>query len=349
MTGDVWVTLKNCSVERVAPTHNGTIKGDVYCSLENVTIRENVLYCGNIQKNNINGDVTFTLGEGVHVSNVYAGSKVAGNVGGTVTIIADGVDLSKTTIHGKANNTTGTIGGLALVLNHGKLSQVADRFITREDATIILGCDQTENATLPACNLDLNGFDANITAAEGATVTVWDSQTDDYTVEDARGYGILTATGKIVAKDGYIAAGGGFHKFGGQYISAVSLRPTNAGIYYSATVLADEVLMAELETGVAVSLADMPGTDFETDADTLYTKGTRSVLVKNILKGCAEDADRAVMDIYAASYVKLSDGTILVSDTEVAYSLYDILLILKEQDAEAFQSFCSTYEIEDWF
>jgi hypothetical protein len=55
------------------------------------------------------------------------------------------------------------------------------------------------------------------------------------------------------------------------------------------------------------------------------------------------------MDIYAASFVKLPDGTVLVSDTEVAYSLFDILLILKEQNTEAFQSFCSAYAIENWF
>ena len=224
-------------------------------------------------------------------------------------------------------------------MNQGNLADVADTFVQREDATIILGCDQTENATLPSCNLDLNGFDANITVAEGATVTVWDSATDDYTVEDAQGYGILTSTGNVVAKDGYVAAGGGFHKFGGQYISSVSLRPSNAGIYYSATFLADEVLLAELETGVAVSLADMPTADFETDEDTLYAKGSHGVLVQNILKGDAEDADRAIMDIYAASYVKLPDGTVLVSENDVAYSLFDILMLLKEQNPQAYTDF----------
>ena len=107
--------------------------------------------------------------------------------------------------------------------------------------------------------------------------------------------------------------------------------------------------MQELETGVAVSLTDLPGADFATDADTLYTTGTTGVMVQNILTGDTEDADRAITDIYAAAYVKLPDGTVQVSDAEIAYSLYDILLILKEQNKEAFQSFVTTHNIQNWF
>ena len=72
-------------------------------------------------------------------------------------------------------------------------------------------------------------------------------------------------------------------------------------------------------------------------------------MIQNILKGDTEDADRAIMDIYAASYVKLPDGTVLTSDAEVAYSLYDILLILKDQNPTAFNDFCTTWNISTWF
>ena len=197
------------------------------------------------------------------------------------------------------------------------------------------------DAALP---LDLNGFDITGNLTVDGTLTVYDSATDDYDVSDGK-YGEITGTvtGSLIAKDGYIAAADGFHKFGGQYISGVSLRPSNAGIYYTATFLADEVLLRELETGVAVSLADLPGTDFATDADTLYTTGTNSVLIQNILKGDAEDADRAIMDIYAASYVKLSDGTVLMSENEVAYSLFDILMILKDQNPQAYTDFVNNW------
>ncbi|MBR4863129.1 MAG: hypothetical protein IKU07_01030, partial [Oscillospiraceae bacterium] len=63
----------------------------------------------------------------------------------------------------------------------------------------------------------------------------------------------------------------------------------------------------------------------------------------------ADDADRAIMDIYAASYVKLPDGTVLVSENEVAYSLYDILLLLQTQNPEAFHRFVNNYNIQSWF
>ena len=93
----------------------------------------------------------------------------------------------------------------------------------------------------------------------------------------------------------------------------------------------------------------MPAADFETDHDTLYTKGTTGVMIENILKGDSDDADRGILDIYAASYAKLPDGTVLVSDGEIAYSLYDILLLLKTQNAAAFQSFTEAYNITSWF
>ena len=88
---------------------------------------------------------------------------------------------------------------------------------------------------------------------------------------------------------------------------------------------------------------DMPTADFAADEDTLYATGTNSVLVQNILRGDSEDADRAITDIYAASFVKLPDGTVLVSENEVAYSLFDILMLLKEQNPQAYETFVNTW------
>ena len=182
------------------------------------------------------------------------------------------------------------------------------------------------------------------------TLTVKDSATDDYDVSDGLCGEITgTVTGTLVAAEGYIAAAGGYHKFD-QYISHVSLRPGEAGIYYTAAILYDEVLAEEIESqGVAVSLADLPGTDFETDTDTLYTTGTTGVMVQNILKGDSEDADRGIMDIYAASYVKLNDGTVLTSDENVAYSLYDVLLLVGKVEPDELDAFVKQYHIENWF
>jgi len=334
VTGQAKADISGCWVyQNIAPSYRGSL-GSVDLKVSNTTVNSAVagsaIYAGLSEIKAtaaIAGDVTITLGENVSAT-VIASARGASSIKGTVTIIADGVDLSTVPVYSKGSDTTGTTGATVLQL--------------AENVT----CDVTLDAALL---LDLNGYDITGNITVDGTMAVKDSATDDYDVSDGV-YGEITGTvtGTLAAADGYIAVANGFHKYD-QYISSVSLRPGNAGIYYTATVLADEVLLAELETGVAVSLTDMPGADFETDADTLYTTGTSSVLIQNILKGDTDDADRAIMDIYAASYIKLSDGTVLVSENAVAYSLYDILLVLKDQNPMAFEAFTQTHNIQSWF
>ena len=324
--GDAHLTVKNANfTAKIMAQYSGGIRGDMYIHLENTKVGSDVN--GGGAKDNVDGNVYITLGEGVTAPNIYAGNTTSGNVLGTVTVIADGADLSKIAFHGTAKGS-GTVGGAVLQL--------------ARDVNYAVTVD-------PTVSLDLNGYDITGDLTVNGSLTVYDSQTDDYTVSDGV-MGEITGTvnGTLTPKEGYIAAANGFHKFGGQYISGVSLRPGNAGIYYTATFLADEVLIGQLETGVAVSLVDMPGADFENDTDTLYAVGTTGVMIENILLGDKEDVDRAIMDIYAASYVKLSDGTVLTSDTEIAYSLYDVLLQLKETDPDALRAFITQWNIQDW-
>ena len=329
VSGDVKLHLTNAVVDsNVVSSRAGTTGGTVEMYFENVSVAGGI-YAGNSNRGDVLGDVTVTLGENVTAaSGVWAGSSTAGNVEGTVTILAAGGDLGQLVLHGTAANDTGKVGKAVLQL--------------AQDIPYAITVD-------PNFTLDLNGYDITGNLTVDGTLTVYDSATDDYDVSDGQ-YGEITGTvnGTLAAADGYIAAADGFHKFGGQYISGVNLRPSNAGIYYTATFLADEVLLRELETGVAVSLVDMPGADFETDEDTLYAKGNHGVLIQNILKGDAEDADRAITDIYAASYVKLPDGTVLVSDTEVAYSLYDILTVMKVQNPTALADFITQWNLQNW-
>jgi len=275
------------------------------------------------------GDATVILGKNVTGNGAYASSCLEGSIHGTATIVADGVDLSQFPVCATSpRRTAGTTAA----------------------AVLKLGADVTQDVTLDAAlPLDLNGFDITGNLTVDGTLTVKDSATDDYDVSDGICGEITgTVTGTLQAAEGYLAAGGGFHKFS-QRISHINLRPTDAGIYYSATFLGDEVLMNEIETGIAVSLTDLPGADFATDADTLYTTGTNSVVIQDILKGDANDADRAIADIYAASYVKLKDGTVLTSNENIAYSLYDILHLVKEQYPDDFADFVKTHNIESWF
>jgi hypothetical protein len=259
-------------------------------------------------------------------------------VGGTVTIIADGVDLSKTTIHGKANNTTGTIGGLELVLNSGKLSQVIDSFVTREDATIRLGCDQTDPITLnKSFNLDLNGCNASgITVAAGKTLTVYDSATDDYKVLDEQGYGILSATGDVAVKEGYAvrteASGKSYHRKEFRLVAA-ALRPSAAGIYYTGGFRLNDLFRQDVESyGVVLSLkanpklgkADCQASTLTQWSDTGKGNGT---LLNGIMKPDNTDrvnAQYAQTAIYGVAYIKHTNGTVEYSGV-VRYTLQSLV------------------------
>ena len=334
--GTAKAVIENCYVyHSIAPTYCGNI------GVSDITVRNteveaqatSAIYAGPVTYNSgyavgaIKGESKLTVGNNVSAAAIYAGSREKGDTEGLVRIVID------------ADAVTTPICSRPHADSLGKVN-----------AVLVQLARDVQTLTLDTTTLDLNGFDITGNLTVDGTLTVYDSATDDYDVSDGI-YGAITGTvaGDLQAAEGYIAAANGFHKFGGQYISGVSLRPSNAGIYYTATVLADEVLMEALETGVAVSLVDMPGSDFETDEDTLYTTGTNSVVIENILKGDAEDADRAIADIYAVSYVKLSDGTVLVSDATVAYSLYDVLLLVRDQYPDAFESFVETHNIESWF
>ena len=325
--GDARLTVDGADfTAKIMAQYSGGIQGNMYVSLKNTTVGNNVH--GGGAKDNISGDVEIRLGEGFSALGLYAGNTTSGNVLGTVTFIFDGADLSKTPIHGMAQGT-GSVHRTVLQLEQD------------------MATDLTLDGTV---ELDLCGYDITGNVTVDGTLTVKDSATDDYDVSDGLCGEITgTVTGTLAAAEGYVAAAKGFHKFD-QYISGVSLRPSNAGIYYTATVLADEVLRSEFASqGVAVSLTDLPGSDFETDEDTLYATGSNGVLVRNILTGDSEDADRGIMDIYAASYVKLQDGTVLVSDENVAYSLYDVLLLIREQSPDALNNFLTKWNIQSWF
>lgn len=334
VVGDAKIKMSNCSVARVGGSHNGRLDGNLYMELDNVTIRDNVLCAGNYQKNNISGNVTMVLGAGMNVANIYAGSKTAGNIGGTVTIVADGIDLTTTAIHGSANNTTGTIGGLALVLNQGQLSQVAESFITRDGVSVKLGCDQAESFTLPYdINLELNGHNIAAVNTNGTTLTVQDAATDDFVGET---YGTIPATVSYQAAENYLPVEENgtvsFHRYALK-LKTVTLRPGSAGVYYKTFIAGDQKVKEQVtEFGIAMKngtpptqediMADTQGkTHVSCDGSSWVTgsKGTgfNSVLVQNIMKTdltADENAQRAKTDVYGVAYMTLKDGTTLFGE-----------------------------------
>ena len=338
VSGDAKLKASNCTATRIGGSHNGKLDGNVYMQLDHVTVTDGAIYGGNQQKNNVAGNVTMVLGEGIGAAKVYAGSNEDGNVGGTVTIIADGVDLTKTTIHGKANNTTGTVGALALELRQGQLADVADTFITRDGVTVALGCQQTKTANIPYdIALELNGYDLTCTG-NGALVCS-DSKTDDYDVADGV-YGTVTTSQKVTAAPGYLAVTQNgkttVHKYE-MDLTELVVNTQKLGITYKANFRGDEIVKASVsEFGIALRAYYSPNattilldTEYKTHKalrGSAWQTGSgntvKSVYVSGILGTQAEgvttrdNQQRAQVPIYGTGYIRLTDGTMLISSPQ---------------------------------
>lgn len=378
VSGNAKLTASNCTVSRIGGSHNGKLNGDLYMELDNIKISDNAIYCGNQQKNNVAGDVTLVLGENIGAAKVFAGSSLDGNIGGTVTVVADGVDLTKTTVYGKPNNTTGTIGGLALVLNNGQLAKVAGSFITRDGVSVTLGCNQTEMVTVPYdINLELNGHSISGMTTNGNRVMVSDGATDDFDVADGI-YGTVPAGSDMLAADGYlpVTVNGktSFHKYE-IGLSELVVNTDKVGITYKANFSADQIVRDQIaEFGVAVSAYEapdlnsilqdhsnaihvaMPGSQFTTGST------VKSVYVKGILAENLSDqknTSRAEVQVYGNCYIALKDGRMLISDvhnqslmTAMQYMNSDAIwnTYLTDADKQKLADFCKTWEtvMQDW-
>jgi hypothetical protein len=149
-------------------------------------------------------------------------------------------------------------------------------------------------------------------------------------------------------------------------ITQVSIRPSVAGMYYSGTWYADELLKSQLLSyGVAVSVRSMPDAGFMAlgsgaswtsfEGATLENgKPMTGCIIGNILKTGADNENRANIKIYATTYVQLADGTLILGQGNTAYSLYDIMKVLDETaytaNAEALEAFYATWQdlMKNW-
>ena len=173
--------------------------------------------------------------------------------------------------------------------------------------------------------LDLNGCDIGGVLA-GSNITVFDSQTSDYTVNNGNGYGkIAGAVTGATAAEGYIAiteaSGTSFHKVD-VAVDKLVLKAETVGFYYTGSFCYDEVVAECLSaSGIALSTEnDAPVAD-DTDPTSLYTATGNSVLVKNILttaNTAAQNRENAKQKVHARAYLKLQDGTILYSTAKTS-------------------------------
>ena len=201
--------------------------------------------------------------------------------------------------------------------------------------------------------VDIAGQAVAITGT--GSVTLFDSENDDFD-----GFGTATVEGvtlqnsaltRVLNKDYYMVAAEGtysFHRVQAQ-LTNVALRPTTAGIYFTAQWSCDETVKPLIGTfGIVVSLTDFAGADFANNESALYTvfdaeafeSGVQKngVMIEGILKSLADDAsqERAAMNsvyaqmaIFAEAYITI-DGT-TYTGLGASYSMYDIMKIVADQ------------------
>ena len=249
------------------------------------------------------------------------------------------------------------VGAITVIGTDGKeswYSDVADAIAQcPEGGWVKLYADATLTLTRD-CVVDLNGNTATVSG--------------DYTLYamDSAGSGkakwssaALVKTQSIFsAPDGncYVPVANGatvtYHCISAK-LTHVSIRPESCGIYYSGQWDCDSTLAGRVqEYGIAMSLKEMPGTDFATDPDCLYTAlsgdtmvsgATKaSVMIDGIMKEELQSSDnqnRGEMPVYATAYVRLDDGTVILSDRtgtqdDVAFSLYSAMATMNQQMEE---------------
>ena len=235
-----------------------------------------------------------------------------------------------------------------------------------ENAYVILAGETAEiPETITELNVDIAGHE--VTFSGNANIKGSDSANDNY----AKNGKIIVAEGAqitaepVVMRDAkrYIAlqdetGAWSFHRLT-MYMNTVTLRTEgNPGIYYKAIYQCDAILRDLVDSyGVALSLQDMPGADFETaDKYTAYTgedfaeayKSNKVNTVSGAVTGIMKERNskecntlNANMEIYANAYLKLNIGEeslLIMADgknqgktsadedfTGTAYSLFEVL------------------------
>lgn len=187
--------------------------------------------------------------------------------------------------------------------------------------------------------IDLNGYDIGSADVTSGTLFMYDSQTDDFTVEDGRGYGkLLASNGDIKAlpsgelfKNGYLMIqheddnSVSFHRLSvdttGVSLRATDIAKNGAAVYYQSGFGGDEVIQANVKAfGIAMGAGKTP--DFRVNTYTRTTDMTKwesgklntfnGTLLKNIMKtgnSYTVNNKNSSTQVYSQAYIELNDGT----------------------------------------
>ena len=206
--------------------------------------------------------------------------------------------------------------------------------------------------------LDLNGYDLN-GSIDGGAIYVMDTQTADYTVDDAAGYGkIAGAATHLQPAPGYMKVteedGTSFHRVE-LTLTSVTLRSSVAGMYYNCSFLGDAVVAANVQRyGVAFAVdrqpdATDPGTCSWYDSFIPGTAGNQAsgALLRGIMKlghSATVNSKNAQLAVYGRPYLLTTDGTYIFGDSasrslrqqvEAIDDMWDTLTDLQKSELSA--------------
>ena len=238
----------------------------------------------------------------------YCGTYSSGSISGDVKLTL-GKDITGTIYTGARK--AGSMNGTATVIDNG-----AD--LTKLTLINAPGTDNTTGKVNKAVLVYAEGETVAVEGFHETHIITADTVTlgSDLTVDKIAGGGNLELNGhNLTGEDVYAMAA---------EIKSVSLRPGAAGLYFTASFELHEELSTSAY-GVALSVTNQ-NPEARENTGSLYTTGYNSVLVKDIMKsGSADNTANAQAKIYARAYVKLSDGTIIYSET-VAVTLQQLVM-----------------------
>ena len=216
-----------------------------------------------------------------------------------------------------------------------------------DDSVIILHADVSAPFTMEDdLHIDLAGHSitAQITHTAG-TLYIMDSNTDDYTVDDGKGYGTVPYSTNVVAAEGYLLhtenAVASAHAYDVR-LTSVAQRASAVGMYFGSTFMGDEIVKSKVsEFGVSLRVGKAPDAAY-IQADTGLKTHTRllqdswvvganaddfyGTVVQNVMlpgNGDAMNSHNANIPVFGNSYIKLADGSFLFGSA-YSYSLKEL-------------------------
>lgn len=164
-------------------------------------------------------------------------------------------------------------------------------------------------------------------------------------IDEANTYAVSYAQNNNIPYDAY--------GMGSLAVTTVTLKPGVTGVYFGSSLDWADSNPQVASYGIVVSTENAVPVADGSDASSLYTVGSKSVLVKDILNTentKSENLTNARAKIYARVYVQMTDGEYIYSDV-VAVSLQQVVIaaqnkwdVLTAAQKDALQQMYTAYE-----